>query len=106
MRQILLSICVVTFSLMAVAQPPEGPANKGMTFGMVTSVTNAVNANDLPSLLEAKQPRDIKVRGKVIEVCQAEGCWMRMQTTGGTIMIRMKDHAFFVPVAMNGKTII
>ena len=106
MKQIILSICIVTSSIIAGAQPPAGPASKGMNFGMVTSETNAINVDELPALLAVKQPRDIKVKGKVVEVCQAEGCWLRMQTTGGTIMIRMKDHAFFVPVDMNGKTII
>ena len=88
------------------AQPPEGPANKGMTFGVVTTETGAVNANELSSLLDPKEPKEIKVKGKVTEVCKAEGCWLRMETGSGTMMIRMKDHKFFVPVSMQGKTII
>ena len=88
------------------AQPPEGPANKGMTFGIATTDKDAVNANELSSLLDPKEPKEVKVKGKVVEVCKAEGCWLRMETAGGTIMIRMKDHKFFVPVSMQGKTIV
>jgi hypothetical protein len=29
-----------------------------------------------------------------------------MQTSGGPMMIKMKDHAFLVPLIMNGKTIV
>ncbi|MDB5221695.1 MAG: hypothetical protein JWN83_362 [Chitinophagaceae bacterium] len=95
---------MLAFSLMA--QPPEGPANKGMTFGIATTEKDAVNASELSSVLNSKEPKEIKVKGKVVEVCKAEGCWLRMETAGGTMMIRMKDHKFFVPVSMQGKTIV
>lgn len=88
------------------AQPPKGPANKGMNFGIATTETGAINANELSSLLDPKEPKEVKVKGKVVEVCKAEGCWLRMETAGGTMMIRMKDHKFFVPVSMQGKTIV
>jgi Domain of unknown function (DUF4920) len=29
-----------------------------------------------------------------------------METANGTMMIKMKDHSFFVPLSMNGKTIV
>ena len=89
----------------ASAQPPEGPANKGMTFGVATTENGSVNANDLAGHLNAG-PKEVKVKGKVVEVCKAEGCWLRLETATGTIMIRMKDHSFFVPVSMTGKTIV
>jgi hypothetical protein len=99
-------IPILAFVFTVAAQPPEGPANKGMTFGIATSEKDAVNASELSSLLNVNQAKEIKVRGKVTEVCKAEGCWLRMETAGGTMMIRMKDHKFFVPVSMQGKTIV
>ena len=102
---LLIPVLMLAFSLMA--QPPEGPANKGMTFGVATTEKNAVSANELSSLLDPKAPKEVKVKGKVVEVCKAEGCWLRMETAGGgTMMIRMKEHKFFVPVSMQGKTIV
>jgi hypothetical protein len=77
-----------------------------MNFGVTITEENAFNVSELPSLLDSKQSKEVKVKGKVVEVCKAEGCWLRMQTTDGTIMIRMKDHKFFVPVSLNGKTIV
>lgn len=106
MKRILFLIPVLFFAFVANAQPPEGPANKGMNFGVATTEKGAVNVNDLSSLVDPKVPKEVKVKGKVKEVCKAEGCWLRMETPGGTMMIMMKDHTFFVPVSMQGKTIV
>ena len=107
MKKIFLLIPVLVFSLLVNAQPPEGAADKGMNFGISTTEKGAVSANELASLLDTKEPKEVKVKGKVVEVCKAEGCWLRMETAnGGTMMIRMKDHKFFVPVSMQGKTIV
>ncbi len=46
------------------------------------------------------------MKGKVVEVCKAEGCWLKMETANGPLMIKMKDHSFMVPLAMTGKTIV
>ena len=88
------------------AQPPEGDANKGMVFGKKTTADGAIAANDLGASIKGAEPVAVKVQGKVKEVCKAEGCWLKMETANGDVMIRMKDHSFFVPLAMNGKTIV
>jgi hypothetical protein len=90
----------------AMAQPPKGPAKKGMNFGAKTSVDGAVAANELTNVLADKTTADVKVKGKVVEVCKAEGCWIRMETASGPMLIKMKDHAFMVPLALNGKTVV
>jgi len=100
----LIPILLLTFSIMA--QPPKGPANKGMTFGVKTTIEGAVNADELATILAAKSTAEVKVKGEVVEVCKAEGCWLKMQTPNGPMMIKMKDHSFMVPLAMNGKTIV
>ena len=102
----LLFIAAILFCGSLMAQPPEGPADKGMTFGIATTEKDAINATELPNVLDSKEPKNVKVKGKVVEVCKAEGCWLRMETTGGTMMVRMKNHSFFVPVSLNGKTIV
>jgi hypothetical protein len=90
----------------AMAQPPKVPATKGTNFGAKTSVDGAVAANELSNVLADKTTADVKVKGKVVEVCKAEGCWIRMETASGPMLIKMKDHAFMVPLALNGKTIV
>lgn len=106
MKKIALLVAAAVTALSLTAQPPKVPAKKGTNFGNKTAAAGAVTADELPALLEGKQSADVKVKGKVVEVCKAEGCWIRMQTASGPMMIKMKDHAFMVPLALNGKTIV
>ena len=101
---VVFSLLIISISLMA--QPPKGPAKKGMTFGIKTTADGAVAANELTNVMAEKTTADVKVKGTVTEVCKAEGCWIRMQTASGTMLIKMKDHSFTVPLALNGKTIV
>jgi hypothetical protein len=39
-------------------------------------------------------------------VCTKEGCWLKLETAQGKMMVKMKDHAFLVPVDINGKEVI
>jgi hypothetical protein len=88
------------------AQPPEGPANKGMTFGQKTTAKGAMSVIDLSMKVDDKKEIPVKVRGRVTDVCTKEGCWLKMQTADGKMMVKMKDHAFLVPVDLNGKEIV
>lgn len=106
MKKILTLIPALLFALFLMAQPPEGEAKTGMVFGKKTTAQGAVTANELGSKLTTTENVKVKVTGKVKEVCKAEGCWLKMETDNGDIMIRMKDHSFFVPVSMQGKTIV
>jgi Domain of unknown function (DUF4920) len=106
MKKIIFLLAVVMMCFAVMAQPPKGPAEKGMNFGATTTAAGAVATNDLPGILVDKQTADVKVKGKVTEVCKAEGCWIRMETANGPMLVKMKDHAFTVPLALNGKTIV
>lgn len=107
MKKLFALIPALMIGLTLMAQPPKGDANTGMTFGEKITAEGAIAAGDLAAKLKGPQPSDVKVTGKVTEVCKAEGCWLRMETeNGGTMLIKMKDHAFLVPLSMNGKTIV
>jgi hypothetical protein len=106
MKKLFLFIAAICCSYCMVAQPPKGPANKGMSFGEKTTAEGAVNPDQLSLVLGTNPTAVVKVKGKVSEVCKMEGCWLKMQTATGPMMIRMKDEAFKVPLAMNGKTIV
>lgn len=106
MKKLLFLFSLVMIGISLMAQPPKGPAKKGMTFGIKTTAEGAVAANELSTVMAEKTTADVKVKGVVTEVCKAEGCWIRMQTASGTMLIKMKDHSFSVPLALNGKTIV
>lgn len=106
MKKAILFVPLFLLTLCLMAQPPKGPANSGMVFGAKTSMEGAVKVDELPALVTDADAKDIKVVGKVVEVCKMEGCWIKMQTVNGPMMIKMKDHAFMVPLSLNGKTIV
>ena len=48
-----------------------------------------------------------KFTATVSEVCQAKGCWMKLQLQdGGEAMVRFKDYGFFVPKDIAGKQVV
>ena len=107
MKKIFLLFPLVAFSLLLKAQPPKVAADKGTVFGAKVSEEGAVSADLLAeSLTQSGQTKEVKVTGKVTEVCKAEGCWIRVETKTGSMLVKMKDHAFLVPVALEGKTIV
>jgi len=106
MKKILTLLIGVAISTLTMAQAPTGPATKGMTFGEVTTADGAVNANELATKVTSDRETPVKVKGKVTDVCTMEGCWIKMETAEGKMMIKMKDHAFVVPLALNGKEVV
>lgn len=106
MKKLLLLIPALFLGIILMAQPPEGDTNTGMVFGKKTTADGAIPVSELASKLKEKESIELKVSGKVKEVCKAEGCWLKMETENGAMMIKMKDHAFLVPLSMNGKTIV
>ena len=90
------------------AQPPKVPAGAGATFGQKTTADNAITVEQLYTLMKSKEQKEVpvKLKGVVTEVCQMEGCWIKVQSPNGSMMVKMKDHKFLVPVILNGKTIV
>ena len=48
-----------------------------------------------------------KITGKVLDVCQEKGCWMKVDKGNGeTIMVKFKDYGFFMPKDLVGQTVV
>ena len=48
-----------------------------------------------------------KFTAVVKEVCQAKGCWMKIELDGGEeAMVRFRDYGFFMPKDISGKEVI
>lgn len=45
----------------------------------------------------------VRVRGKVIEVCQRMGCWMDIEDSSGRIQIKVDDGVIVFPTSAVGK---
>ena len=97
-----LSVSLMTLSVNAQIKPAE----KGVVYGVVTDGGSPVAADDVKNKL-VKNQFEGKITGKVVEVCKAEGCWIRVERKDGApMMVRAKDHAFVMPENIVGKTVV
>jgi hypothetical protein len=107
MKNILLLIAVLLFSFTANCQPPKGDARPGDKYGEITSVDGAVDIAQLPLELEKKGTVTTKIKAKVLDVCPNKGCWITLAINDSTeAFVKMKDYAFFAPLAVKGKTVV
>jgi hypothetical protein len=82
------------------------PAVKGVVYGVVSEENNAVTADEIKNKL-VDDKFEGQVKGKVVEVCKAEGCWIRVERNDGSnMMVRVKNHAFLMPEGIVGKTVL
>ena len=94
-------------ALGATAQTKEKvPAAKGVTYGTVAEEKSPATPDELAAKLVNNQYEG-QLKAKVVDVCKAEGCWLKVQRKDGTtMMVRAKDHAFLVPENIVGKTVL
>lgn len=86
-------------------------------FGDSISPEGAITKEELLAKYKNMKETDtlnVKVASKIIDVCQAKGCWMNLDLGGGeSALVKFKDYAFFVPknagdsdVIVNGKAYV
>jgi hypothetical protein len=86
---------------MAAASPAEAKKSYGKAF--------KVQAVQTPEQLTTKLQKQstiqgVVVKGEIAQVCQAEGCWMKLKNTAGEdMMVQFKNHSFLVPKDIAGK---
>lgn len=112
---LILFMCFSVFSFaqeaVEKATPPAGNALVGDYYGknvsddlIVKSITVAELENDLKTVDKLE---NVAVKGEVTDVCPKRGCWVSVKTQdGGSFFVKMKDYAFFVPIALKGKNVV
>lgn len=81
---------------------------KPKNFGKVITADGAISMEKLLSSMESKDSIvDVKVMGKVSDVCQKKGCWMNVADAKGDkeIFVQFKDYGFFMPKDLAGSTV-
>lgn len=105
MRIFSLTIGLFLLTGSVTAQSPVS-ANKGVIYGAGTNADGAISVNELPSKMTGSGFTG-KISGKVVEVCQEKGCWMKVEKENGeTLMVKFKDYGFFMPKDIQGKEVI
>lgn len=106
MKRILFLLQTFAISLALLAQDAE-PAKPGVIYGNFSEKGKLpISVNDLEKNIgEAKY--EGKIQGKIVEVCKAMGCWAKIERAdGSTVMIKVKDHEFAMPLDIVGKTVV
>ncbi len=105
MKKLLFS-CLLFVALGAAAQKEKTPAAKGVVYGVVAEDGTSISPDEIKARLVDNQYEG-QVTAKVVEVCKAEGCWIKVERKDGTtMMVRARDHAFLMPENIVGKTVL
>lgn len=105
MKRILFILTAAVFSIAVSAQDPT-PAAPGVVYGKYSEKGDAISVNDLEKKI-GDDKYEGKIKGKVVEVCKAMGCWAKLEREdGSTVMIKVKDHEFAMPVDLVGKVVV
>lgn len=79
-------------------------------YGQAFTDAAVMSPGRLGHIMKDKQKiNNFQMMGYVTEVCQKEGCWLKLSTTktsNDAVFVKMKDHAFVVPKDLAGKMIV
>ena len=107
MKTLFMTFAVACISYGVIAQPPKGDAKPGDVYGTITSVTGAISIAEIPAMLKGNEVLTTKVKARVLDVCTKKGCWLVLAVNDSTTaFVKMKDYAFFAPVAIKNKTVV
>ena len=68
---------------------------------------NVIDVAAMSTAMTDKSKMDMKVRGKITEVCEKKGCWMIMKLSNGDDMrVTFKNYKIFVPKDLTGKDVV
>lgn len=81
-----------------------GTAQAQQAYGKPFKAADAQTAEALSKKLEAKSNiPNVVVKGEIAQVCQAEGCWLKLKNSAGEdMLVKFKDHAFLIPKDTKG----
>src|SRR5687768_11097791 len=105
MKSFLAALIILVLSLTLNAQN-IAPAEKGTTYGAGATATGAIPVDELEQQIKNNRFEG-KITGKVTEVCQEKGCWMKVQKQNGDkLMVKFRDYGFFMPKDIVGKEVV
>jgi len=113
LKSLLLGFSAVVL-LTACSEKSSAPANAatakdGKHFGTTVTAKNAVPYDKVMAKMANTDSLNMKVTGKVKEVCQKKGCWMTLVSDKPgypEMRVTFKDYAFFMPKDLSGKRVV
>ncbi len=101
MKKKLKSIICLSLSLMISG---IAFAQGGTKYGKPFKPSNGIVVSELVSKLGKRNAlENIVVMGPIAEVCQAEGCWMKLKNDNGEdLLVKFANHSFLIPKDLAG----
>ena len=86
----------------------ESNAQSGWSkYGKEFKIENVETMQSLARVMSDKKEAEVKLEGRISQVCQAEGCWMKLKNNNGDdVFVKFKDHEFVIPKDMAGRAAI
>ena len=103
------ALAIANFLFAQKNEIPEALPGTEYGAGVSEQVTFNVYSTDklINELEKEKELKDIVIQAKITGVCEKKGCWLTLENSQNiTIFVKMKDYAFFVPTALEGKTVV
>jgi len=101
------NILTVTFSMIFTVFVSAQENQAGSFYGQEFQVLPKVDADVFEKALNETDSVQTQLVGKIKEVCQAKGCWMRVALDNNKeVFVRFKDYGFFVPTDSSDKEVI
>lgn len=103
---ILLAAALTMWTAVDVQAQKKGNG-KAVAYGKAFKVQSVQTPEQLMETLAVKPTvNNVVVEGEIAQVCQAEGCWLKMKNNAGeNIMVKFKNHSFVIPKDLAGKTV-
>jgi hypothetical protein len=107
----LMLLFVIATSVAACGQAPADntqATGEPQAFGETITADGAVTFGEMLPKMEGVDSMAVKVKGKVVNVCQVKGCWMNItdEATGNEMFVQFKDYGFFMPKDISGREVI
>lgn len=108
MKKIGFLCCIVIGLTASATSAQEKPTTNPIVYGASFENGATISPARLPYVLQEKKTLDsVSITGLITEVCQKEGCWLKMTTektnSQPEVFVKMKNHAFLVPKDIAGK---
>ncbi|MEL4307626.1 DUF4920 domain-containing protein [Joostella sp. CR20] len=109
-KHIIYSLAIVLVSCNSNTTSSEEIAKNYNVYGDTIAVNNVISSADAQltyQKLPAGDTTNFTFKAKVVDVCHAKGCWMKLDLENGEeAMVRFKDYGFFVPKDIKGKEVV
>nr|WP_298999629.1 DUF4920 domain-containing protein [uncultured Allomuricauda sp.] len=102
------NIFAVTFLIFLVCSVHSQESKGGRFYGAEFSSEKKVESFDaITKKLISNDTVQTRLSGKIKEVCQAKGCWMKVVLENDEeVFVRFKDYGFFVPTDSSDKNVV